>query len=133
MTGIIKSISPGLAPPVIGDGPGGITPPKPFSNPIALLDTIVAGTTHVDNIDEIVEGLPAGTHLTLRRDPKNEHDFAAIRILDAQKRRVGFIPADDNEVISRLMDGGKHLYVEVMEKELRGNWHRIEIRVFLDD
>lgn len=132
VSGIIKPIPPDLV-PLPGHGGGGIAPPVPFVSAIKLMDTVIAGTTHIDDIDRLAGDLVVGARLVLRREPKNEHDFAAIRVSDTDGHRVGFIPASENEVISRLMDAGKYLYAEVTEKELRGSWHRISIRVFMED
>ena len=80
--------------------------PMPFQNRIVLIDDArVAGTTHVHGIDEIVEGLEVGADLRLEREPGNLADRWAIRVY-AGSDRIGFVPADSNEVLARLMDGG---------------------------
>ena len=108
--------------------------PKPFAQPICLApETRVAGTTHVDGIDEIAQGLAAGDRLRLERDPHNHYDRWAIRVYDKRGKRLGFICADINEMPARLMDAGKHLYGEVTEVELVGGWCRIGMGVWLDD
>ena len=108
--------------------------PKPFAQPILLLqDTRVAGTTHVADIDELVEGLAEGDRLGLQRDSANPYDSFAIRVLDPRGRRLGFVPADRNEVPARLMDGGKRLYATVTRVELLGSWWKIGMAVYLDD
>lgn len=64
---------------------------------------------------------------------ENEYDERAIMIKNENGDKLGYIPRDKNEILSRLMDAGKLLYGEVYDKELVGSWWRIMIRVFLDD
>ena len=117
-----------------GEGAAGLEVPKPFSQPICLVpQTRVAGTMHVVGIDELAGKLSEGDRLRLERDPGNTRDRWAIRVFDGADNRLGFVPADINEILARLMDGGKRLYAEVVEVELRGSWWRIGMGVWLDD
>ena len=112
----------------------GISVPKPFSEPILLLEQIhVAGTSHVKGIEAIASRLSRGMRLRLERDAANRYDSWAIRVLDGEGRRLGWLPADRNEVIARLMDGGKSVYAEVTCVDRRDEWTMIGIEVFLDD
>ncbi len=116
-----------------GGGPG-LEVPKPFVQPICLVpDTRVAGTTHVADIAKLAGRLSEGDRLRLERDPSNSQDKWAIRVFDGEGNRLGFVPADINEIPSRLMDGGKRLYAEVTGVERRGSWWRIGMGVWLDD
>ena len=74
-----------------------------------------------------------GDGLRLERDTKNRFDHWAIRVLDARGRRLGFLPADNNEIIARLMDGGKRIVGEVLSVEDVSGWARIGMAVWLDD
>ena len=115
-----------------GDG-AGLSVPMPFANRITLIDdTYVAGTTHVPNITEIVEGMRPGQELRFVRDAANAYDCWAIRVF-AGTKRVGFVSCDQNEFIARLMDGGKHVGGIVTDIELIGHWNKIHMEVFLDD
>lgn len=105
---------------------------KPFSNKIFLIETIVAGTSYVQNIKELEPQITIGKKLKFLREPKNEYDEKAILILNDDKK-IGYIPREKNEILSRLMDAGKLLYGEVYQKEYIGNWLRIIIKVYLDD
>ncbi|MBR2682465.1 MAG: HIRAN domain-containing protein [Atopobiaceae bacterium] len=108
--------------------------PKPFSQPICLVpDTRIAGTAHVEGIDELVERLTEGTRLELVRDAKNRYDRWAIELRNSEGEHLGFVPADINEIPARLMDGGKRLFAEITDIELRGSWWKIGIGVWLDD
>lgn len=108
--------------------------PKPFSQPICLIpETRIAGTTHVEGIDELAERLTKGARLELVRDVKNRYDQWAIKLRNGDGAYLGFVPADVNEIPARLMDGGKRLFAEVNDVELRGSWWRVGIGVWLDD
>lgn len=52
--------------------------PKPFERDIFLLDTHVAGTTHIEGIDELELYLKSGDRLNLFREPDNPYDEFAI-------------------------------------------------------
>jgi len=48
-------------------------------------------------------------------------------------KKLGYIPRDKNEILSRLMDAGKLIYGTVYKKERIGKWLKITIRIFLSD
>ena len=107
--------------------------PIPFENPITLIEeTRVAGTTHVPRIDAIVAELKCGCELRLQREPDNLADPWAIKVL-AGEERIGYVPADCNEILARLMDGGKALSAKLRSKERIGSWHKLTMEVRLDD
>lgn len=112
---------------------GGIDIGKPFSNCIYLISVHIAGTSHIDNIDKLEPELVKGKRLNFFREPNNEYDERAIVIKNENGDKLGYVPRDKNEILSRLMDAGKLLYGEVYAKELVGNWWKITIQVFLDD
>ena len=112
---------------------GGMSLPVPFAQRIVLIEDIhVAGTTHVEDIDSIVADMSEGQELVFERDPGNLHDSWAIRVL-AGGKRIGWVPVDSNEILARLMDGGKCIGATVTAMELRGRWHKIHMEVYLDD
>lgn len=130
----IAPTSAGMLLAAMHAGKGVAEVPKPFSQPICLAPTTrVAGTTHVDDIDELAQDLVEGDRLRLERDPRNRYDRWAIRVMDAHDRRLGYVPADINEMPARLMDAGKRVYGQVTEVELVGGWCRIGMGVWLDD
>ena len=107
--------------------------PVPFQNKIVLIDdTRIAGTTHIHGIDGIVVKLEIGMDLRLERDPGNLADRWAIRVF-AREERIGFVPADCNEILARLMDGGKALSAILTGKEKVGSWNKLHMEVSLDD
>ena len=127
------AVIPSTALGAVLDGSAGLSIPMPFANRIVLLeDAHVAGTTHMKGIAEIADAIYDGQELTLERDTGNTQDAWAIRVL-AGGTRIGYVPADRNEVLARLMDGGMKLGATVTGKELLGSWHKIHMEVYLDD
>lgn len=111
----------------------GLDLPKPFERDIFLFDTYVAGTTHVPGIENLEHVLQEGEKLVFYREPENPHDPQAIRIETIREEKVGYVPEQDNVVFSRLMDAGKVLFGQVSEKEMRGKWLRLKIKIFLHE
>ena len=115
------------------DNGRGIDIPRPFEQDIYLFDTYVAGTTHVEGIEEIFPSLNDDDKLVFYREVENEHDPQAIRIETLSKEKIGYVPRQDNVVFSRLMDAGKVLFAKIKEKEMRGKWAKIEIKIYLHE
>ena len=111
----------------------GLDLPKPFERDIYLFDTYVAGTTHIEDIENIGESLKDDDRLVFYREPENEHDPQAIRIETLGKEKIGYVPHKDNVIFSRLMDAGKVLFAKVVEKEMRGKWLKIKIKIYLHE
>ena len=82
---------------------------KPFLKDIFLIELNVAGLDYIDNIDEIFSKIEVGDRLDLFREATNEYDKHAI-LVKYHGEKIGYVPRKDNYVLSKLMDGGKHLY-----------------------
>ena len=111
----------------------GLDLPKPFERDIYLFDTYVAGTSHIEGIENIGESLKEGDRLVFYREPENEHDPQAIRIENLKGEKIGYVPRKDNVVFSRLMDAGKVLFAKVIEKEMKGKWLKIKIKIYFHE
>lgn len=111
-------------------GTGGINSLGLPKREIFLLDIIVAGTTHVDNIHELKEQIVPGTLLKMVRRPKNIYDEKAIALFMGADQ-IGYVPRTLNLIISRLMDAGKEFYAKVKEVTERGEWVRIEAKIYM--
>ena len=111
----------------------GIDIGKPFSQEIFLIEVHIAGTTHIDNIDILEPKLTEGVEVQFFREPNNQYDAKAIVVKDKEGNKLGYIPRDKNEILSRLMDAGKLLYGKVKTKEKIGEWIKIEMEVYLKD
>ena len=112
-------------------GRNGQSLPVPFEQEIFLFDTYVAGTTHVEGIEELEPFLHPGDKVAFVREPHNPYDERAILVKNADGVKIGYIPRKDNAVFARLMDAGKELFGRITAKEMRGNWLRLSIRIYL--
>ena len=106
---------------------------KPFSREIFLIEVHIAGTTRIDNIDVLEPKLTEGVEVQFFREPNNQYDSKAIVVKDKEGNKLGYIPKEKNEILSRLMDAGKLLYGKVKTKKKLGDWIKIEMEVYLKD
>lgn len=107
--------------------------PAPFSSDVLLLQTEIAGTTHVVGIEELEPFLRPGERLELIRVPNNPSDPNAIKVFTKDQVKVGYIPRRENHILARLMDAGKFLYATIRAKAWQDDWLRIEIDVYMKD
>ena len=112
---------------------GEVSIPKPFERDIFLFDTYVAGTSHVEGIEELEPHLQIGDRLAFFREPENPYDAQAIVIKTTDGVKIGYVPRQDNVIFARLMDAGKLLFGKITEKEKKGKWVRISIDIFLHE
>lgn len=80
-----------------------------------LLDTMIAGTTYVENIDGLLTQISKGDSLVLKRDPGNKYDEHAIGVFAESGDRMGYIPRKCNETIANLMDQGHEVVAVVQD------------------
>lgn len=112
---------------------GNLVIPKPFEQEIFLFDTQVAGTSHIEGIEELAPLLNVDDKLDFFREPDNPYDKQAIMIRNSNGVKIGYVPKQDNIIFSRLMDAGKLLYGRITSKEMKDKWLKIEIRIFLHE
>ena len=110
---------------------------KPFLKDIFLITVHVAGLDYIDNIDEIFPKIKVGDKLGLFREATNEYDKHAI-LVKYHGEKIGYVPRKDNYVLSKLMDGGKHLYgvvdsIGVDEVYENHQFKFINFKIFLND
>lgn len=129
---LIKTEAGGLVGLLYG-ATGGLAIPQPFERDIFLFDTVVAGTSYIDGIEELAPFLNEGDKLDFFREPDNPHDHKAIVIKNADGVKIGYVPRRDNVVFSRLMDAGKLLYGRISEKEMYGDWLKLDIKIYLHE
>ncbi|MFM1525718.1 MULTISPECIES: HIRAN domain-containing protein [Helcococcus] len=106
---------------------------KPFQKDIFLFDTYIAGTTHIENIDELEKEINIDNRLEFFRQEENTNDTNAIEIRNSKNIKIGYVPKVDNIIFSRLMDAGKLLYAIVTNKEYYGKWVKIYIDIYLSE
>lgn len=104
---------------------------KPLSREIQLFDSYVAGNGYGDA--EALVALKVDDKLLLKREPDNRFDDNAIAVLDAQNRKIGYIPERDGTVAARLMDAGKYLTAKVIRLEEKGSFRQVNISIELVD
>ena len=112
---------------------GEISIPKPFERDIFLFDTYVAGTSHIEGMEELEPHLQTGDRLDFFREPDNQYDAQAIVIKTADGVKIGYVPRQDNVIFARLMDAGKLLFGRISEKEKKRKWVKISIDIFLHE
>lgn len=132
MSDLVKSGGSGLVGLLHGKN-GEISIPKPFEKDIFLFDTYVAGTTHIEGIEELEPHLNYDDRLEFFREPDNRYDKQAIVIKTVDGVKIGYVPKQDNVIFARLMDAGKLLFGKITSKEKKGSWVKIYIKVFLHE
>lgn len=101
---------------------------------ICLIEqTAIAGTSHVDDIREKAHGLERGAQLAFEHDLRNPFDPWAVKVLDGKCQRLGYVSCAHNEVVARLLDGGKRVVGRLRRVEDVESWTRIEMGVYLYD
>ncbi len=107
---------------------------KPFSNAVKLIDnTKIARTSKVENIDQLIKKLQVGQRLKLVREPNNLNDKNAVKITNQDGEKIGYVACDVNEIITRLLDGGKDVFAEITTIEQLGPWNKIDVGIYIDD
>ena len=107
--------------------------PEPFSRDIMLLETQIAGTSHVVGLEELEPFLKPGDRLKLVRIPSNPSDPNAIKVFTRDRVKLGYVPRKDNQILARLMDAGKLLYATLRDKQWQSDWLRLEIDICMTD
>lgn len=104
----------------------------PFQKDIFLIEIQVAGTTYRKNIKELEPSLVPDQMYRMVREQDNKYDPNAVAIY-FEKEKLGYIPAEQNEIIARLMDAGKFFYCKLISKEWINTWLRLNTEVYMKD
>ena len=102
---------------------------KPYKK-FYLLQCFVAGFWYYKGM-KLLQQMKEGDQLELVREPANEYDACAIA-LHWNNEKIGFIPASDNETLSRLLDAdGLELTAEIthLNKQVQP-WESLYIAVY---
>lgn len=70
---------------------GEITISKPFEKDVFLFDTYIAGTTHIEGIEELEPHLNIDDRLQFFRELDNPHDSEAIVIKTSDGIKIGYV------------------------------------------
>ncbi len=112
---------------------------KPFTRDILLLDTMINGAMHTEDIYEKAAKLKVGDRVELVLEPDNIYDPMAILVKTEDHQKLGYIPRVKNEVLYHLMDAGKYLYGVVYDGDIgekldpEDSWIEIYIDVYMVD
>ncbi len=104
---------------------------KPLIKEIHLFDSYIAGTTHLDD-KSVLDTIKVGDMLSLQRED-NKFDSNAIMVLNAENKKLGYVPEKDNLIFARLMDAGKLLKAKISKIEMKGSFRQIGVGIYLVD
>jgi hypothetical protein len=96
-----------------------------------LLQSFVRGFQYYEG-PSLINQMKEGDMLELVREPDNAHDPCAIA-LHWNKKKIGFIPAEDNEMLSKLLDIGiPELIAEItfLQPDAAA-WENVRIAVYV--
>lgn len=96
-----------------------------------LLQSFIRGFRHYEG-PELMNVMKEGDLLELVREPDNKFDPCAIA-LHWNKCKIGFLPAEDNEMLSKLLDIGiPELIAEIIYlKPDAASWENVNIAVYV--
>lgn len=120
-------------------GQRGSAMPVPFCRDILLMQTMINGAMHVDDIHARAAALQEGAAVRLVLEPDNPADGMAILVRDPDGNKLGYIPRVKNEVLYHLLDAGKRLYGIVVGGDIgeyldeEDTWVEIYIEVYMKD
>lgn len=98
---------------------------------IYLLQSFVRGFRFYDGT-KLLDKMREGDLLELVREPENEHDNCAIA-LHFNKRKIGYLPKEDNEMLSKLIDADVvPLQAEITHLKTEAQaWESVRVAVYV--
>jgi hypothetical protein len=108
------------------------------SEPLVLLECLVAGTSHRPNLEKYEPTLQVGQALLLTREPDSKYDDWAVQVhtappTDPGNVWLGYLPEGRNETVARLLDAGKNLSARLNHKSWETDWLHLDIEVLLHE
>ena len=96
-----------------------------------LLQSFVRGFRHYEG-PALIDRMKEGDLLELVREPDNEYDPCAIA-LHWNNKKIGFVPAEDNDMLSKLLDiGVPELIAEIIFlKPEAAAWENVNIAIYV--
>ena len=104
---------------------------EPLIKEIHLFDSYVSGTMFIDE-KEVLEKLLPGQEVSLERET-NKFDENAVAFYTTDRKKIGYIPEEDNTIFARLMDAGKFLKGRIRSVEKECGLTKIIVGIFLVD
>lgn len=87
--------------------------------PIESFDFMVAGVHYNGRSKVIRDYAGEGDRVSLVREPSNKYSKHATRIMLKDRFEIGFVPEEDAQVMSQLLDA-EHSYTAIVKKILTG-------------
>ncbi|GAB2961162.1 hypothetical protein GCM10027048_31520 [Hymenobacter coalescens] len=113
-----------------------MTPTPASAAPLILLECLVAGTSHRDNLAAYEPKLRLDQPLELRREADSSFDDWAVQVHTRPEDGavwLGYLPEGRNETVARLLDAGKHLSARLTHKSWEDDWLYLNIEVLLHE
>ncbi|WP_167851926.1 HIRAN domain-containing protein [Hymenobacter elongatus] len=110
------------------------TPSATPTSGLVLLECLVAGTTHRENLRQHEPALYLGQLLQLVREADSKYDDWAVKVLTAEAEAgvwLGYLPEVRNETVARLLDAGYPLQARLTHKAWDEDWLQLEVEVVL--
>lgn len=105
---------------------------KPFQQEIYLLNCQLAGCNYYDP-EDTHKTIQVDEELILKREPWNQYDTFAIAVLNKEKKKIGYIPRDNNKVFARLLDAGKFVTAYVNQNKWDKEAVTVNLRLVLKE
>ncbi len=104
---------------------------QPDLVPVPIFAAYLRGVQYRKLAPEFVRGLQVGDPIDLVREPYNHYDKQAIAAYAAGEH-LGYLPREDNVVLSRLLDSGLPLSCAlVVVDAARQPWHQLAVTLDL--
>jgi hypothetical protein len=85
---------------------------RPEDDPLALpLEFRLAGGKHCDPIE-----LRPGDRVEFERDRENPRDVFAVKVMDTERHKAGYVPVYYAKMFSRLLDAGEPIASEAVRR-----------------
>ncbi|KUG06581.1 hypothetical protein ASU33_04345 [Solirubrum puertoriconensis] len=104
--------------------------------PLVILECLVAGTSHRENLAQYEPQLHEGQPLVLHREADSPYDDWAVQVRtrpDAGDVWLGYLPEGRNETVARLLDAGRNITAQLTYKSWEEDWLYLNIEVLLHE
>ena len=75
----------------------------------------IVGSTFIQNGQELLSALKEGDMLSLEPEPENPYDVNAIKVLNCEGKKLGFIPKETAKSLQKDIKAGYTIIVLVSE------------------
>ena len=106
------------------------------AEPLVILECLVAGTSHRDNLAQYEPQLYEGQPLVLRREADSPYDDWAVQVHTTPETGgvwLGYLPEARNETVARLLDAGWNITARLTYKSWEDEWLYLNIEVLLHE